>query len=150
MAKYCKQCGILNENPLVKLCREHYFQQQIDNPKPIKFSDIKRTPVKLVGKKRTTRIKDKWSEYKVFVEMWLKSDRLCENCWIHIKFFHSSCFAHKLNKRDHPELRYDKDNIAIVHGIFEVKDEKTGLTYNCHQEFDYKFNKEKKLWKKNI
>ncbi len=62
--------------------------------------------------------------------------------------FHASCFAHKLNKRDYPKLRYDKNNIALVHGIWEIKNKKTWETYNCHKEYDLKLKKIKKTTKK--
>jgi len=62
---------------------------------------------------------------KVFVEIWLEREHICINCKKPIKFFHSSCFAHKLNKRDNPDLRYDKNNISLVHGIFEIMNETT-------------------------
>ena len=83
--------------------------------------ELKRTPIKKIGKKKIQRIKDNWSEYKVFVEIWQEREHICDNCWWYIQFFDPSCFAHKHNKRDNPELRYQKDNIALVHGIFEVK-----------------------------
>ena len=136
MSKYCKKCWILNENPLSPLCKEHYFERE--KSKPVKIYEIKKTPVKLIWKKRAERIKKDWSEMKVFIEIWKDRIHICDNCWKSIKFFHSSCFAHKLNKRDNPKLRYDKNNIALVHGIFEIKNEETWLTYDCHKEYDLK------------
>lgn len=136
MSKYCKICKWLNENPFLQYCRNCFYDV---NP-----YYKKKTPLKLIWKKRKERIKESWSEYKVFIEIWKERKHICYNCWKYIKLFHSSCFAHWLNKRDNPKLRYDKNNIFLVHGIFEIKDEKTWLTYNCHNEFDMLFNKLKK------
>ena len=107
----------------------------------------KKTPVKKIWKKRIERIKKYGSEMKVFIEIWQEREHICDNCNKYIKYFHASCFAHKLNKRDHQELRYDKSNIALVHWIWEVKNQETGENYECHKEFDLKFNELNK-WKK--
>lgn len=141
--KNCKDCWKprWHNNPLISRCKECTYKKQAE--KPIKIYTLKQTKPKLVWKKRKARIKDKWSEYKIYIEIWQERKHICDNCWKTIKFFHTSCFAHKLNKRDNPELRYKKDNIALVHWIWEQKNDKWE-TYNCHKEFDLKFNKLKK------
>lgn len=106
-------------------------------------TELKRTPIKKIGKKKIQRIKDNGSEFKVFVEIWKEREHICDNCWGYIQFFDPSCFAHKLAKWANPELRYDKENIALVHGIWEKIDE-TWKTYQCHKEYDLKFNQLKK------
>lgn len=123
-------------------CKE--CQYAFVNSKPKKIYTLKKTKPKLVWEKRAERIKQYWSEWKVFVEIWIERvnedwKRICDNCWKHIKFFHSSCFAHKLNKRDNPKLRYEKTNIALVHWIWEIQEEKTWKTYECHKEWDLKY-----------
>lgn len=139
--KKCKDCKKerWHDNPLISRCKECQYKKQ--NIKQKKVYTLKQTPVKKIWRKRKERIKLQWSEFKVFQEIWEERQHVCENCWKEILLFHSSCFAHKLNKRDHPDLRYEKDNIALVHGVFEVKNKSTWLTYNCHKEFDLKFKK---------
>ena len=117
-------------------CKE--CQYAFVNSKPKKIYTLKKTKPKLVWEKRAERIKQYWSEWKVFVEIWIERvnedwKRICDNCWKHIKFFHSSCFAHKLNKRDNPKLRYEKTNIALVHWIWEIQEEKTSPGWIHHQ-----------------
>ena len=107
-------------------------------------SNKPKKPIKQISDKKRQRIKDNWSEYKVFVEIWKERPHICDNCWWYIKYFDPSCFAHKLSKKNYPELRYDKENIALVHWVFEVKNEQTGETYTCHKEYDLKYNKQKK------
>ena len=134
MSKRCKECWCINENALLKYCMKHSYL----NKQP-KRTELKPwPPPKLIGKKRAKRVQEKWSEYKVFVEIWKEREHICDNCWKYIKSFDPPCFAHKLNKRDNPELRYKKENIALVHGIWETMDD-TGKTYNCHKEYDLKF-----------
>lgn len=136
MAKRCRECRVVNQNPLLKYCMEHASMN-----KSLKKTELKLwPPPKKIWKKRIERVKKNWSELKVFIEIWKEREHICENCWKYIKFFHSSCFAHKLNKRDNPKLRYEKENIALVHWVFETMDD-TGRTYNCHKEFDLKFKK---------
>ncbi len=127
--KLCKDCKQPrgHENPLISRCKECQYSKQ----------SLKRTEIKKIWKKRINRIKEEWSEYKVFIEIWKEREHICDNCWGYIKSFDPSCFAHILNKRDNPELRYKKENIWLVHGIWEQIDE-TGKTYNCHKEFDLK------------
>ena len=144
--KYCKECWVLNQNVMLKYCMDHAdMNKGLKTYKPLQPWP----PPKKFWKKRTERVKEKWSEWKVFVEIWLERlnwdwKRICDNCKTHIQLFDPSCFAHKLNKRDHPDLRYKKDNIALVHWIWEQMDE-TWKTYNCHKEYDLKFKKQ--LWK---
>jgi rubredoxin len=139
--KLCKDCKKPRWHELMySRCKE--CQYAFEASKPKKVYELKKTKPKLIWVKRKARIRKQGSEMKVFVEMWLEQPHTCENCWKHIELFHPSVFAHKLNKRDNPELRYDKNNIALVHWIFETMD-KTWKTYNCHKEFDLKFNKEK-------
>lgn len=142
--KRCKDCWWPrgHNNALISRCKECTYKKQSE--KPVKTYEIKKTPVAKMWKKRAERIKKEGSEWKVFVEIWFERvdqdwKRICDNCWKHIKFFHSSCFAHKLNKRDNPKLRYVKENIALVHWIFEVSEEKTWKTYDCHKEWDLKY-----------
>lgn len=137
--KKCKDCWKPRwHNLMYSRCKE--CQYKFVSSKPKKIYELKKTPVKKIWVKRKTRIDEKGSEYKVFVEIWTSRNHRCANCWWEIKFFHSSCFAHKLNKRDNQKLRYEKNNIALVHWVFEVKNEKTGETYNCHKEYDLKFS----------
>jgi len=80
MAKYCRQCGTLNENPLMKLCREHYYQQELDNPKQLKFKQInkKSKTNKNVPARFTQKTKD---EIKT-------RDLVCIISWDQIEEYH--------------------------------------------------------------
>jgi len=151
MAKRCKECWCINENPLLKYCMEHADKnKKLQSYKPL----VQKTPLKpwlppkKIWEKRKNRIKEQGSEYKVFVEIWKEREHICDNCWKWIKFFDPSCFAHKLNKRDNQKLRYDKKNIALVHWVFETMDD-TGKTYNCHKEYDLKFKTINKTYEKH-
>lgn len=139
--KLCKDCWKPRWHELMySRCKQCQYDFVASKPK--KVYELKKTKPNLVWEKRKARIKKDWSEMKVFIEIWKEREHICENCNKPIKLFHSSCFAHKYNKRDNPELRYDKNNIALVHGIWEQKNDKW-QTYDCHKEFDLKFNKEK-------
>lgn len=149
--KKCKDCWKPRGHTMMfSRCKQ--CQYKFVNNKPKKIYELKKTPVKAFWRKRTERISEKWSEYKCYVEIRTTQEHKCQNCWKHIKFFHSSCFAHILSKRDYPDFRYMIENIALVHWIFETKDD-SGLTYQCHQEIDTKLawkkaDIEKKLQKK--
>ena len=128
--KYCKHCWKLNENPLLKLCRECYYQEQLDNPKQLKFNTIKKTPLKQISKKRKDRL-SKYSEKDIFRdkliksqdENWILTCDVCnsnfhiENAWVY-------CLPHILAKSKYPHLRYMINNLWVVCSIA------------CHQEFD--------------
>lgn len=98
MAKYCKQCWVLNENPLNRLCRQHYYEDQLDNPK-------KRTPIKKIGKK-----KPKWRVAKFTKETKEKiyaRDKVCIFCWNnsnlhfhHLFFWTESIYTNNRNDID--------------------------------------------------
>ena len=141
--KKCKICWLPRNhtNPLISMCKSCTYKKSIENKNQKNIYQLKRTPLKKIWKKRKERIKLEWSEYKVFLEIWKERPHICANCWKQILLFHSSCFAHKKNKRDYPNLRYDKNNIALVHWIFEIKNKSTLETYNCHKEYDLKFIK---------
>ena len=124
MAKYCKQCWDLNENPLMKFCRYHYYEYIEKNPE----KKLKRTPINKVWVKKTTRLKSRWSELKMFMEIWEERYHICFSCNNPIKNWHPSNFAHILSKWMYPKYRLMKANIAMVHGIFE---------WDCHKEIDY-------------
>lgn len=142
--KLCKDCWKprWHNNPLISRCKECSYKKQSEKPK--KVYELKKTKPKLVWVKRKNRINKQGSEYKVFLEIWKERLHICENCKKPILIFHASCFAHKLNKRDNPELRYDKNNIGLVHWIWEIKNKETQETYNCHKEYDLKLNKIRK------
>lgn len=61
---------------------------------------------------------------------------MCIVCEKPIKFFDPSCFAHVIPKSRFDDNRMDPRNIAVVHGIWEVEDEATGKTYDCHGKLD--------------
>jgi len=56
----------------LKLCRECYYQEQLDNPKQLKFNTIKKTPLKQISKKRKDRL-SKYSEKDIFRDKLIKS-----------------------------------------------------------------------------
>lgn len=143
--KLCKDCWKPRDHniPTISRCKACTYKRSAENKNQKNIYTLKRTPVKKIWKKRADRINEKGSEYKVFVEIWQERPKICANCGKPIKFFHSSCFAHILSKRDYPKLRYEKENIALVHWVFEVKNEETGQTYDCHKELDTKLS-----WKK--
>ena len=133
MSKYCKQCWKLNENPLLKLCREHYYQEQLDNPKQTKIK-IKRTPLKRsqksinkVSKKRSKTL-SWYSEKDMFLEIWKEREHICEICSNYIVEPSTYCFAHRCPKWTYPEHRLKKDNISLVCSI------------KCHWEVDKIFS----------
>jgi len=119
MAKFCKKCGKLNENPLLKLCREHYYEEQLNNPKQKKFYEIKRTAIKKISDKKKKRLKEYWSEVELFKKVFSKNKN-CVICWKWFKSFEDTktwCYAHILSKKNYPHLRYFINNIAFVCSI---------------------------------
>ena len=136
--KKCKICWWprWHDNPLISSCKSCTYKKSAENKNQSSIYTLKRTPVKKIWKKRLERVSEKGSEMKMFIEIWQERPRICKVCWKPIKFFHTSNFAHILWKKDYPDLRYEKENIELVHGIFEIEDEKTWRTYQCHQKLD--------------
>lgn len=134
--KNCKKCWteFIRYNTIQNICSKCMIEKNKDKQKTIYH--IKRTEIKKVWKKRTERINEKWSEMRMFIEIWKERSHECKVCWNFIKFFHTSNFAHILWKKDYPDLRYEKENIALVHWIFEIENEETWKTYQCHQKLD--------------
>lgn len=150
MNKKCRRCHIekdtSNFNPdrlwkygVWTTCKDCINQKRMENPTP----ELKRTEVRKVWKKTICRLKEKGSESKVHVEIWKTRPHICQNCWLEIKFFDPSCFAHILSKWMYDKWRYDKNNYALVHSVRDIKNSETLETYNCHWEFDTKMT-----WKK--
>ncbi len=134
MAKFCKQCGKLNENPLLKLCREHYYQEQLDNPKQLKFNQIKRSKPKQVSNKRKERL-SKYSEKDLFKEVWNEREHVCEDCGKFLKEAKAHNFDHIIPKSKWEEYRLNKNNIKLI--CFACHFTKTnGLVYKW---VDYDF-----------
>jgi len=133
MSKYCKKCKKLNENPLIKLCRSCYYEEQLNNPKQQNFSSIKK-----ISEKRKKRIKETWWEKPFFEKIWNSSNKTCVICWKKILEPKSWCFAHILSKKDYPMLRLFKNNIALVCSI------------KCHGEVDKRVSWNKMAIEKQI
>jgi len=129
MTKYCKYCWKANENPLLKLCRACYYEEQLNNPKQKRFYELKRTPIKKVSNKKKQRLKETWWEKATFEKVWWTRKRNCCICWKYILEPKPFCFAHILAKSKYPYLRNFTNNIALVCSI------------NCHQEIDKRFTK---------
>lgn len=94
-------------------------------------TELKRTPVAKVGKKRIERIKNGGSErvaHKKVYEM----GQTCRNCGKFVPIPYGEdlplvwCFAHILSKKNYPALRVFVNNFALVCGI------------ECHDEVDTK------------
>lgn len=64
-------------------------------------------------------------EREIFLEIWNERPHVCENC---LEYLGSEAkahfFAHLLSKKQHPELRLDKDNIVL-------------LCFDCHYQLDH-------------
>lgn len=85
---------------------------------------IKNPPKQLNRTKLTYRRKPT-GEKKVFEEIWNERPHICVNCKDPLgneaKTFH---FAHIQSKKQHPELRLEKSNIAL-------------LCFDCHYQYDH-------------
>jgi len=94
--KKCKKCWIINENPLLKLCKKHYFEEQLNNQKQKKIYEIKKTSLKISQKplnkisktntntiaKFTKKIKDEIKE----------RDKVCIISWEKIEEYHHAFY----------------------------------------------------------
>lgn len=133
MSKKCYICWQPNPYPLNKVCSheclKHYEDQR---GKPL----ISKTPVKKVSNKKKERLESDWGELQLFRDIWNSRPRICEVCWKTVHTFDPSWFAHIIAKSKDPSKRLDPNNIALVHGIWELKDVTTWETYSCHQELD--------------
>ena len=147
MEKKCRKCkqtkdishfdpDRLGKYGVASTCKTCKKEKQIQNYKPIKVWQ----PVKKVWKKTTARLKEKGLETRVHIEIWNTRPRRCQICGGEIRFFDPSCFAHILAKGQYPDndIRYNPLNFALVHSVWQVKNEETGGTYNCHWELDRK------------
>ena len=88
---------------------------------------LKRTPIKMIGKKKSLRLKMEGSETDVFDQIWKDRPHTCEICSKFIPEQCSFCFAHILAKGLFPKYRYYEKNIALVCSIA------------CHAAIDKKY-----------
>lgn len=102
MTKYCKQCGKLNENPLLKLCREHYYQEQLDNPKQTRIK------IKQVSSKNKNTPAKFTNETKAEI---LARDKTCIICWDIWTDYHHAYFWANANRG---ENRNDVDQWVLL------------------------------------
>lgn len=129
----CKYCWKKNENRLLKLCRECYYTEQLDNKTQLKFQDIKRTPIKQVSKKRKERL-SKYSEKDMFRAILIERQHdwllTCEYCKkdFRIEDAWPASFAHILSKWLYPALRLFKNNVIIVCNDISMN--------SCHKKVD--------------
>ena len=104
MSKLCNQCWNTNENALLKLCKQCYYEDKIKNP--TKWYKA----IKKISNKKIQRLKEWWSETSVFE----KVNEIDVNCWIcnkHITEASSYTFPHLLAKSKFPALRLFPNNI---------------------------------------
>lgn len=127
MAKKCKECGKLNENPLLKYCMEHgHLNKTAKQTTPLKRTPLARStkPVVQISEKRKKRISSGWGEAAMFKEIWDERPHVCEMCPNKIPKPRTYCFAHRCPKGTYPEHRLKKENISLVCSI------------KCHWEVD--------------
>lgn len=104
-------------------------QKKVAKTEKVEKKPLKRTPVRKVGKKKTTRIKEWGSEVALFHAIWQsRADKAglnwCEVCGCVIDSPKTWSFAHRLSKGRYPEYRLYEKNIALVCSI------------DCHHELD--------------
>lgn len=114
MWKLCKKCWKLNENPLLKLCREHYYEEQLNNPNQLKFKKIKQVSTK--NKNTQARFSQKTKD-KI-----LDRDKCCIICWYVWEQYHHVYFGANANRwpnrndLDQWVLLCESDHHEIHHG----------------------------------
>ena len=123
MSKICKICWLLNENILLKYCKDCFYNEVLPNEKRNTPKPIKRTPLKRVWEKRKKRIKEFWTETVVFEKVY-KETKYCQMCWVYVMYPAPWCFAHILSKKMYPHLRLFANNITFV------------CWEKCHRDFD--------------
>jgi len=69
-------------------------------------------------------------ELKLFKSIWQERPHKCEVCDKKLDWFNVTYFMHLLSKGSHPNMRLEKDNIAIG-------------CYNCHFTLDHETHKAK-------
>ena len=118
MSKKCKSCDILNENPLMKLCRKCHYENFVP----------KITKIRSISKKKQIRLKEIGSEKSLFEKVWNSRSHECEECkkYLHTPKIHN--FDHIIPKSQGEKFRYDEKNIKIL--CFACHFQKTtGLNY---------------------
>ena len=92
MWKLCKKCWKVNENPLLKLCREHYYEEQLNNPKQLKFKKIKQVSTK--NKNTPAKFSQKTKD-----EI-LDRDKVCIITWDPITDYHHVYYWANANRSE--------------------------------------------------
>ena len=78
-------------------------------------TEIKRTPVAKVWKKRAERLKSWDTEVKAYRKVY-EIRKHCFICWKFVLDPQAWCFPHILSKKDYPHLRTFANNITLVCG----------------------------------
>ena len=102
-----------------KTCNDTLCQNKV------KTSLIAKKPIKKIGFKKLKRLRNEWSEVKVFEEVNLL-DKNCWSCWKYIQEPSSITFPHLLEKSKFPAFRLFTNNVARACSI------------EHHQEIDKK------------
>lgn len=121
--KLCKDCGKNEPHTWRKICipcinkiaKEKAREQQKKQKEKIVVRKQKALP-------KTNRQKS--GEKEIFAEIWSERPHTCVICWKNIPYPLSFVFAHIKSKWVHPELKFEKSNIALVCSI------------DCHQKLD--------------
>ena len=113
MSKRCKECWVLNQNPLLKYCIGHANMNK----------GIKSSQVKKISSKRKKRLSG-YSEKDMFKDIWNERPHICVDCNRYLQEAKAHNFSHIKSKWSRPDLRMDKDNIEI-------------LCFRCHFKKDH-------------
>jgi len=116
MAKKCKKCWKLNENPMYKLCRACTYEESRNNPRQTK---MKQKPLKnksTTNKNTPARFSDKTKRAMY------ERDKCCIICWSPWTEFHH-CWFWPHNAKYWPE-RNDLDQGVL-------------LCHDCHYEIHH-------------
>lgn len=144
MAKFCKNCKILNSNPLQKFCSPDCMNALGINYLSKPQKELKRVPCKQISAKRTARFAAGDTELPVFD----KVRQYKKKCWVcdcDVTWDETFTFPHILAKGMYPALRLFKQNIGRACSIEHHDILDTLIAYNNKNWVQSKMQLEKEI-----
>lgn len=105
MSNRCILCGELNQNILLKYCRDCYYEVK----QPSKVAKIKP-----ISQKKKERLKREGSETEFFLSIWNERKHECEECGKELRNPRPHNFDHIKPKGMNQQDRYNPANIRIL------------------------------------